>query len=123
MSDSKKLPVWCSGKEWCPITSTATLIGRKWHTVVIDRLLEDGAMGFSELQSAVGEISSKVLSDVLEDLEEKKLVDRDIVSEKPFRVNYSLTERGAALQPVVEEMNNWGEKYLKPAENKNSSVA
>lgn len=80
-------------------------------------------MGFSELQSAVGEISSKVLSDVLEDLEEKKLVDRDIVSEKPFRVNYSLTERGAALQPVVEEMNNWGEKYLKPAENKNSSVA
>lgn len=80
-------------------------------------------MGFSELQSAVGEISSKVLSDVLEDLEEKKLVDRDIVSEKPFRVNYSLTERGAALQPVVEEMNNWGEKYLKPAEKQGNSVA
>lgn len=119
----KKLPVWCSGEEWCPITSTATLIGRKWHTVVIDRLLDDGAMGFSELQNVVGGISSKVLSDVLEDLEEKKLINRNIVNDKPFRVEYSLTERGAALQPVIEEMNKWGEEHLEPAQEQDSSIA
>ncbi|WP_158058047.1 winged helix-turn-helix transcriptional regulator [Halorussus halophilus] len=106
------LEVWCAGKEWCPITSTATVIGKKWHPVVIHRLLEHGPMGFNELKEDVDGISSKVLSDSLEDLEDKSLVNREIISEKPVRVSYSLTERGESLQTVIYEMAKWGAEHL-----------
>jgi DNA-binding HxlR family transcriptional regulator len=123
VTDETKLPVWCSGEEWCSVTSTATLIGRKWHPVVVERLLDGGPMGFSELQTAVDGISSKVLSDVLEDLEQKRLIDREIVNEKPFRVRYSLTERGSDLQPVIKAMDEWGSEHLEPAADEEASVA
>jgi DNA-binding HxlR family transcriptional regulator len=123
VTDETKLPVWCSGEEWCSVTSTATLIGRKWHPVVVERLLDGGPMGFSELQTAVDGISSKVLSNVLEDLEQKRLIDREIVNEKPFRVRYSLTERGSDLQPVIKAMDEWGSEHLKSAADEEASVA
>lgn len=111
-ADTDKLAVWCAGSDWCPVTSTATLIGRKWHPVVIHRLLEHGPLGFNDLKEEVDGISSKVLSDVLEDLEENGLVDRTIVSEKPFRVQYSLTDRGESLEPVIVAMQEWGQEHL-----------
>jgi len=80
-------------------------------------------MGFSELQTAVDGISSKVLSNVLEDLEQKRLIDREIVNEKPFRVRYSLTERGSDLQPVIKAMDEWGSEHLKSAADEEASVA
>jgi DNA-binding HxlR family transcriptional regulator len=106
------LEVWCSGEEWCPITATATILGRKWHPVIVHRLLQRGPLGFNALKEAVDGVSSKVLSDSLEDLEEHGLVDRAIVSEKPFRVEYSLTERGRSLEPVIGAMREWGEAHL-----------
>ena len=123
MDHDEKLPVWCAGEEWCPITTTATLIGKKWHPVIVHRLLENGPLGFNALQTEVDGISSKVLSDSLEDLEEKRLVDREIVSEKPFRVEYSLTERGKSLEAVIMEMRDWGMDNLKPASDRDSSIA
>jgi DNA-binding HxlR family transcriptional regulator len=123
MDHDEKLPVWCAGEEWCPITTTATLIGKKWHPVIVHRLLENGPLGFNALQTEVDGISSKVLSDSLEDLEEKTLVDREIVSEKPFRVEYSLTERGKSLEGVIMEMRDWGMDNLKPAPDRDSSIA
>ena len=117
------IPVWCAGEEWCPITSTATLIGKKWHPVVIHRLLENGPLGFNDLKREVDGISGKVLSDSLEDLETKCLVDREIVSEKPFRVSYSLTEQGRSLEPVIMAMRDWGMEHLSPAETKDQSRA
>ncbi|MCT9098380.1 winged helix-turn-helix transcriptional regulator [Haloarchaeobius sp. HME9146] len=84
-----------------PLTAVATLLGRKWHLVILDELLEGGPQGFSALQRQIGGISSKVLSESLSDLEEKELISRAVVCEKPFRVEYSLTERGEALQPVI----------------------
>ncbi|SEP98437.1 winged helix-turn-helix transcriptional regulator [Natrinema salaciae] len=120
---SRRLEVWCAGEDWCSITSTATLIGKKWHTVVIHRLLDNGPLGFNALQAEIGGISSKVLSDVLGDLEEKQLVDREIVSEKPVRVEYSLTEIGESLEPVIEEMQAWGKQHLAAASDEESSIA
>jgi DNA-binding HxlR family transcriptional regulator len=64
-----------------------------------------------------------VLSDSLDDLEEKRLVDRTIVSEKPFRVEYSLTERGASLEDVIVAMRDWGQAHLVPSEDRKSSIA
>ncbi|WP_254271565.1 winged helix-turn-helix transcriptional regulator [Haloarcula marina] len=117
MSDGgERLEVWCAGKDWCPITTTASLIGKKWHPVIVHRLLTDGPSGFNDLKSSVDGISSKVLSDSLEDLQEKGLVDRAVISEQPFRVEYSLTERGASLEPVITAMAEWGQEHLRPPE-------
>jgi DNA-binding HxlR family transcriptional regulator len=123
MSDPDKLEIWCVGDDWCPITTTATLIGKKWHPVIVHRLLQNGPLGFNALKAEVDGISSKVLSDSLSDLEEANLVEREIISEKPFRVEYSLTPRGEDLEDVVTAMAEWGNKHLMPAEDKASSIA
>ena len=112
-----ELEVWCAGEEWCPVTTTASLIGKKWHPVIVHRLLEHGPSGFNELQEAVDGISSKVLSDSLEDLEDNQLVEREIISEKPFRVQYSLTGYGESLEPVIYAMRDWGMEYLAEPED------
>ncbi|SFS10477.1 transcriptional regulator, HxlR family [Halomicrobium zhouii] len=112
-----ELEVWCAGNDWCPVTTTATLIGKKWHPVIVHRLLEHGPSGFNELEANVDGISSKVLSDSLDDLEANQLVDREIISEKPFRVHYSLTDHGEALQPVIHAMRDWGTEHLKRPEH------
>lgn len=104
--------VWCHGEEWCPVTVTAEFINKKWHPVIISRLLVADGLGFADLQERIPGISSKVLSDDLEELETKGLVDREIISEKPFRVEYSLTDEGASLEPVIDVMDEWGTDYL-----------
>lgn len=111
MSTDEPLEVWCAGEEWCPITATATILGKKWNPVIIHRLLDE-PRGFNDLQRAVDGISSKVLSDSLENLEERELVEREVVSEKPFRVQYSLTERGESLESIINDMREWGELHL-----------
>jgi len=122
-TELEKLEVWCAGEEWCPVTTTAMLIGRKWHPVIVHRLLEHGPSGFNELKTAVDGVSSKVLSDSLEDLTEKRLVSRDIVSEKPVRVEYSLTPHGRSLEPVIMAMRDWGMEYLTEAPEQAASIA
>jgi DNA-binding HxlR family transcriptional regulator len=123
MTEQKeKLPTWCSGEDWCPLTATANIVSKKWHPVIIHRLLEEGGMGFNELKDEVGGISSKVLSESLEDLEEKRIINREVISEKPFRVKYKLTERGENLRPAIREMINWGEENLCEASTKEKSV-
>jgi DNA-binding HxlR family transcriptional regulator len=111
-AERDRLEVDCAGEQWCPITTTAGLIGRKWHPVIVHRLLDDGPMGFNALETAVDGISSKVLSDSLSDLEASGIVDRTVVSEKPVRVEYALTDRGADLEPVVVAMAEWGRTHL-----------
>ncbi|UVE52236.1 helix-turn-helix transcriptional regulator (plasmid) [Haloferax larsenii] len=117
-----KLEVWCAGKEWCPVTTTSSLICKKWHPVIIHRLLEHGPSGFNELKENVDGISSKVLSDSLEDLGEKQLVDREIISEKPFRVQYSLTPHGESLEEIIYAMQEWGLEHLTEPSEKSSSL-
>jgi len=118
----EQLEVWCAGEQWCPVTTTASLIGKKWHPVIIHRLLETGPCGFNELQDNVDGISSKVLSDSLDDLEENNLVDREIISEKPFRVHYSLTEYGQSLDSIIYAMQEWGKEYLTEPDEEASPV-
>ncbi|MGQ4556128.1 winged helix-turn-helix transcriptional regulator [Halobellus sp. GM3] len=107
-----QLEVWCAGEDWCPVTTTSSLICKKWHPVILHRLLEHGPSGFNELKADVDGISSKVLSESLDDLEENHLINREVVSEKPFRVQYSLTEHGRSLKPVIYEMRDWGLEHL-----------
>ena len=119
----EKLEVWCAGEDWCPVTTTATLIGKKWHPVIIHRLLEHGPSGFNELKTEVDGISSKVLSDSLGDLETKQLVEREIVNDKPVRTEYSLTHHGKSLEPVIYAMRDWGITHITEPDDPNSSIA
>ena len=86
-------------------------LGRKWHLRIVYQLLENGPMGFSALKSEVVGVSSKMLSESLTRLEDDGLVDREIVSDQPVRVEYSLTERGHALEPVAATVIAWGSEY------------
>lgn len=110
------LEVWCAGEDWCAITCTMAVIGNKWHPVIVHRLLGRDALRFNELASEVGGVTNKVLSNSLEDLEENGLVDRTVVNEKPVAVEYSLTERGRSLEPVIETLRQWGKTHLREPE-------
>lgn len=90
--------------------------------MIIHRLLEHGPSGFNELKTDVDGISSKGLSSSLDDLEEKRIVDREIISEKPVRVQYSLTEHGKSLEPVIFSMRDWGLKHLTEPEDDDSAA-
>ncbi len=118
-----KLPATCSGEEWCPMTTAASLISKKWNPVIIERLLENGSMGFNDLKKDLSGISSKVLSDSLEDLQRACVVNREVVSKKPYRVDYSLTERGKELEGAVRELREWGEKNFREPEEDEEPVA
>lgn len=83
------------------------LFGRKWHPVVIHRLLRADSMGFSELKSDIDGISGKMLAESLTKLEEAGLIEREIESERPIRVEYALTDCGESLEPVLVEMIAW----------------
>ncbi len=122
MTDDEKLPAWCSGEGWCPLTATAGMISKKWHPVIIHRLLDDGDKGFNDLKKEVSGISSKVLSESLDDLEDKGIVERTVISEKPFRVKYALTERGEGLEPAINEMIKWGRENMKEASSEEESI-
>jgi DNA-binding HxlR family transcriptional regulator len=91
--------------------SVQDLLGRKWHLRIVYQLLENGSLGFSGLKSEVAGVSSKMLSESLTNLEDEGIVDREIVSDQPVRVEYSLTERGQALDGVVSELVGWGSEY------------
>jgi len=86
-------------------------LGRKWHLRIVYRLLESGPMGFSALKSAITGVSSKMLSESLTRLEDDGLVDREVVSDQPVRVEYSLTDRGRGLEPVVSAVVEWGTEH------------
>ena len=92
--------------------ATVDLISKKWHPVIVQLLLAEESLGFSELKRHMDGISGKVLSTSLDDLEEKDLVDRHVVNESPLRVEYTLTERGEAMQDAIRALAEWGETHL-----------
>ncbi|MGN0488096.1 MAG: winged helix-turn-helix transcriptional regulator [Ruminococcus sp.] len=94
----------------CPVETTLTLIGDKWKVLIL-RDLMNGTKRFGELKKSVGSISQKVLTSQLRDMEAKGLVNRKVYAEVPPRVEYSLTEIGQSLKPILEAMENWGEDY------------
>lgn len=99
----------------CPVETTLMLIGDKWKVLIL-RDLMPGTKRFGELKKSIGSVSQKVLTAQLRDLEEKGLVSRKVYAEVPPRVEYSLTELGKSLSPILDAMREWGEHYQ--AQNK-----
>lgn len=94
----------------CPVEMTLMLIGSKWKVLIL-RDLMPGTKRFGELKKSIGNVSQKVLTAQLRDMEEKGLVNRKVYAEVPPRVDYTLTELGRSLKPILDAMQNWGEEY------------
>ena len=94
----------------CPVETTLTLIGDKWKVLIL-RDLMPGTKRFGELKKSVGNVSQKVLTAQLRAMEENGLVHREVYAEVPPRVEYSLTELGKSLKPILDSMQAWGEAY------------
>ena len=94
----------------CPVETTLLMISDKWKVLILRDLL-DGTKRFSELRRSVGSVSQKVLTANLRQMERDGLVHREVFPEVPPRVEYSLTETGQTLQPVIEVMKDWGIQY------------
>ena len=103
MSNEKPLPA-------CPVETTLSLISDKW-TVVIIRDLLTGTKRFNELMRSVTGITQKVLTSHLRNMEANGLLVRKVYPEIPPKVEYTLTETGYSLKPILDAMYTWGENY------------
>lgn len=95
----------------CPVCATSDIVCGKW-TLLIIRDLADGRSRFCELERSLAGISPRTLSLRLRALEEDGVVERDTFSEVPPRVEYTLTEKGRALIPIIEDMRAYGRRWL-----------
>ncbi len=98
-----------------------SLLSNKWEPVVVVVLLESGPLRFSELERAIPDISSNMLTETLTSLSEHGLVDRSVVSESPLTVTYELTDAGSALEPVFDSLATWGNEYIDPSKRRSYS--
>lgn len=94
----------------CPVETTLTLIGDKWKVLIIRDLLT-GTKRFGELKKSIGSVSQKVLTAQLRAMEENGLLSRTVYAEVPPRVEYTLTETGYSLKPILDSMWAWGTEY------------
>lgn len=99
----------------CPVETTLMLIGSKWKVLIL-RDLMDGTRRFSELKKSIGAITQKVLTSNLRDMEDCGLLTRTVYPEVPPRVEYTLTETGYSLKPILDSMVDWGTAYKNQSE-------
>lgn len=108
ISTAEKLPA-------CPVETTLTLISDKWKVLILRDLLP-GTKRFGELKKSIGHVSQKVLTAQLRQMEQSGLVNRKVYAEVPPKVEYSLTDVGYSLKPILDAMWTWDEEYQKKME-------
>lgn len=96
----------------CPVEATLELIGGKWKGIILYHLLDDKKR-FSELKRQVGSVTQRMMTKQLRELEEAGLVHREVFAVVPPKVEYSLTEKGRSLDPILIALRNWGNEHVK----------
>ena len=96
----------------CPIEHTVDLIGHKWKVLILRNLMNSGTQRFSELNKGIKGISQKMLTQQLRQMETDRLIRRKVYPEVPPRVEYSLTELGQTLKPILDAMSHWGTDHI-----------
>lgn len=97
----------------CPLYHEAVeMIGRRWTGAIVEVLMQGGSMRFSAIANCVPELSDRLLSERLKDLESRGLVARHVDPGPPVRVSYVLTEMGRSLEPTVAELKAWAMRWL-----------
>lgn len=97
--------------ENCPVAIMLRLLGGKWKIIIIYRLME-GTKRFNELHRSMPKVTQRMLTSQLRELELDQIVDRKVYAQVPPKVEYSLTDLGISLCPVLKQVEQWGEYYL-----------
>ncbi|EIJ80622.1 hypothetical protein PB1_09687 [Bacillus methanolicus PB1] len=101
----------------CPRFEKAmNILSKRWTGLIIYQLLS-GPQRFCNIESAIG-ISGRLLSERLKDLESEGIVKREVFPETPVRIEYSLTEKGRSLEPLMKEIEKWSQTWLEPENSK-----
>ncbi|MBN2695597.1 helix-turn-helix transcriptional regulator [bacterium] len=95
----------------CGVKKTLSVIGGKWKPVIL-WILKHGTFRFSEIQRTLPEITQKMLTQQLRELEEEGIINRVVYAVVPPKVEYSLTDYGKTLLPILIAMESWGKKHL-----------
>lgn len=95
----------------CPVTATMQVLGGKWKAILINAIYHTSPARFGELKRSVKGITQSMLTQQLRELEDDGLISRKIYAEIPPRVEYTLTEFGLTLSPIMQSMAKWGEEY------------
>jgi len=96
----------------CPVEATVGLIGGKWKCVILWHLWAEGTLRFSELRRRVQNVTPRTMTNQLRELEEDGLISRKVYAQVPPKVEYSLTEMGKGLGPILIALKDWGENNL-----------
>ncbi|AJY73617.1 winged helix-turn-helix transcriptional regulator [Paenibacillus beijingensis] len=114
MRDRKSGYGGCPEGEGCPVEFTLDVIGGKWKGVLLYHLI-DGTKRFNEFRKICPSITQRMLTLQLRELEEDGVIHREVYQQVPPKVEYSLTEFGRTLEPIILQMKQWGETYKKKA--------
>ncbi|RUU40821.1 transcriptional regulator [Mesorhizobium sp. M6A.T.Ca.TU.002.02.2.1] len=106
----------------CPVEVTLDLIDGRWKGVVLFHLLDAGCLRFNELHRRVPDITARLLTKQLRDLEEAGLVSRTVYAVVPPRVEYRVSQEGESLRPIVEMLSKWGEARLERQRTKQAAT-
>lgn len=96
----------------CEKELTLSIIGGKWKMIIMWHLGKEGTKRFSELKALIPDITQRMLTTQLRELEEDGIVDRKVYAVVPPKVEYSLTSRGQSLIPILDLMYEWGKEYM-----------
>jgi DNA-binding HxlR family transcriptional regulator len=98
-------------KSLCPVIESAfEVLGKKWNGLIISLLL-NGVMKFSEIKHAIPELSPKILTERLRELEKNGILIRSVFADTPVRIEYSLTQKGEELQGIINQLHSWASKW------------
>jgi DNA-binding HxlR family transcriptional regulator len=97
----------------CPVDVTLGFIGGKWKLLILFHLHYFTKKSYAEIRDNLPGVSEKMLSQQLKELERDRLIEKNVLTQKPYRVEYTLTEEGKTLSPLYEFVSEWGIKYLK----------
>jgi DNA-binding HxlR family transcriptional regulator len=101
----------------CPYYHEAVeLIGRRWTGAIVAVLMDGGSMRFSEISHAVPELSDRLLSERMKELEARGVVTRQVDPGPPVKVLYELTDMGRSLEPALQELKSWARRWLRESE-------
>ena len=111
--------------ENCQVEDALDILVGKWKAVILLYLLQEGTKRFSELKRKMPGITQKMLTKQLRELEDEGIIERKVYAQVPPKVEYSITEYGRSLEPVLQAMHEWGAKHtmqrgLQQGENKSS---
>ena len=95
----------------CPVEATMDVIGGKWKIIIIHHLISE-TRRFSELRRLIPQVTQRMLTSQLRELEKHGIVHREVYPQVPPKVEYSLTELGKSLEPILRVMHDWGESFI-----------